>query len=300
MYSPYAKELCELCNQTNNNPSAEQIWSVIHGGNAPADLTLDNLNEKLLYSLCSQAEAYGKLIGRKINLQMISFDFIYSGVPIFKFFDKMKDIGTNDVTFNLADQKLADGFFPKLDNDIYKYGADNYGFGLDFSRGRIPFGAYNPNMSSAEQEGMTITVNNNNETVKFTRKELMAHENKDFSDKYHPYINNMVKHIDGLCVSKGQLASVGTITTQACNMVLKFISQYYKDISGKTDEHPANDYIITKNGDNISVKLLSKPEAKYKYYLDFNVGPNGEITLNEGSLTLPKVSTLIYPGEPPL
>ncbi len=297
MYAPYAKEIAELCNQTNNKPTPEQIWGIIHGGNAPEGLTLENLNEKLLSSLCAQTQAYGKMTGLALTASNMDWIFKSHGVPVFKFFEKMKDIAHNDVTFNFEDQKTGSGFFAEADSSNYKNGEENYGFALDFIRSRMPPGAYDPNKTRAEQEGSTITVINNNETVKYSRKEMMAHENTKFEEKHHPYIDGIVKHIDGLCKSKEQLAMVGAITTQITNRLTWSAHMYYKDISGGTLEHVANDYIVTKEGDNINVKLSSKPGAPYKLYVEYEVRPDGTATIKAGSVTLPKLSTQIARAE---
>ncbi len=299
VYAPYAKEISELCRQNNNNPSPQQLWTLIHGGEVPADLTAENLNEKLYVSLCCQTEAYGKMIGRPIDIANMGFYFSYSGVPIFRYLEKMKDIATGDVTFTLDDQTASDGIFKELTYDGFLNGADNYGFGLDFHRCRLPYGANDPTKTRAEQEGMTLTVVNDNQTVTFTRKEQLAHENKNFSDSFHPYINRMVQHIEGLCKSKEQLAMVGALTTQLTNNVMATLHTYYKDVAGAVFEHVANDFVITKDGDNLNVKITSKPGAKYTYSVEYVVGPDGTSSIREGSFTLPKVSTAIGAGEPP-
>jgi len=299
LYAPYAKEISELCRQNNNNPSPQQIWSLIHGGNAPADLTADNLNEKLLISLCSQYEAYGKMTGVRAQPETMHIYFVNSGIPIFRYFEKMKDIATNDVTFSFDDQTSSEGLFSMLNNHGYTHGEDNYGFGLDFHRSRLPYGANDPQKTREEQDGTTITVVNNNETVTFSRKEQLAHEDKNVSDPMHPYITKMVKHIDGLCKSKEQLAMVGVLTTQSTNNALLTLDSYYRDVAGEVKEHAANDFLITKEGDNINVKITSKPGAKYTYSVEYVVTPDGSSTIKEGTFTLPKVSTEIKKGEEP-
>ncbi len=299
LYAPYAKEICDLCSKTNNNPTPEQIWNLIHGGNAPENLTYDNLNEKMLMSLCAQTEAYGKMIGRDIDPSTMHLFFGYSGVPVFRYFEKMKDIATQDVTFSVADQKTSTGLFEELTNDNYRHGEENYGFGMDFHRARLPFGAYDPNKSRAEQDGITITVINNNETVTFSRKELMAHEDKHIEKNDHPYINKMVAHIDGLCKTKEQLAMVGTLTTQSTNTAFLTLHNYYREVAGGVLEHAANDFVITREGDNINVKIKSKPGTKYNYFVEYVVTPDGKSTIKEGTITLPKVGTLVGRGEEP-
>lgn len=277
-----AKELSELLDQSAGNPTPQQVWGVLHGGQAPADLNFDNLLNKLAVQFNEEIEALGNLLGKKHFDPFLIFGSLnLVGVNITDYIKKLSTADKEDIVFELSEQKGGQGVFPvdNINGCGFKNGSNDFGFGLDFPRAINPQG-----VTSDEGCKITLQTGNNKEKV-FTQKESWS--TKELNDN-RKYISNMVKEIrEGLGnISDQQLSGVGFCITQGIQSLLHEAPVLYFKVAVGT-EHTALDHTIRKldNG-KIQVTVKEKPgTAFFKFHMVMEVDENGKINCKEGKIT---------------
>ena len=301
LFAFQAGEIAQLLESTQGHPSPQQLWEILHGGQPPADLTMDNLADKVMRSMCQQIHAIGTLIGKPLLPDIVfSACRLKFGISPKAFIDKFRNCAHQDVTFTVNDQTGQSGLFPPPSRagKNYENGDHHYAFGLDFIRARMPCGSQpGPN----GETGCKITVQPpEGEPVMFNQSdyEQVPADGKD------AYLDQIPNEVSKLCQSEAQLAAVGVCTTQGVQGVLYSTGLAYWDVTGGTAEHTALDHHISKlpNG-NILVKISEKPGSLFKLDLQLEVSPEGLVsTRPESSFTAPSLDKIrdyqqAHPGE---
>ncbi|MCR5813117.1 MAG: hypothetical protein K6G15_01305 [Desulfovibrio sp.] len=291
----HAWSLSRLLEQTNGQPQPAQLWGVLHGGQPPQDLNLDNFTAKLMQRMSEEVDAFETMLGNKLT----SLDnFVFNahnnyGIPPFVLMDKFSNVQHEDVTLRMRDQTLHQGLFDLKPNTQFMHGKDAYGFGCDFIRAGMPPGA-----KHVSDEGCKITIVSAGqehvftwkEYVDFTRSEAEQGRTYPSGELGHPYMQNIVNAARPLCQNDLQLGTVGLCTTQAVQMALRYSGQIYKDVSGGALEHTALDHRI-EAGENGTVKvtITEKPGSLFRFRMEISVDPQGNPTMNQGEITFPSL-----------
>lgn len=278
------KEISDLLDKTDGNPTAQQLWTVLHGGQAPEGLTMDNLIEKLTLTLHDEIRAIGQLLGREDFIPDYVLPLIIDqGYSIDGFISKFSKADKEDIVFDLKDQKGTKGFFPveATGGLAYQDGSQIFAFGLDFERGINPQGVTSDDLIKISLETTS------GEKKVFSQKECQNSGNKDLSSR-QLYMKDMAEQIKvGLGnIPNKQLGSVGWCTCQAQLDLLKLVPLYYNRVSCG-NEHTALDYSIKKldNG-NVQVNIKEKPgTAFFSFNMVLEVSPNGEVNCKDGRIT---------------
>ena len=284
-----AEELSTLLDQTNGNPSAGQLWQVLHGGNAPADLTMDNFVEKYMSATVQEIHAYGLMIGSK-NMNpdfFIQLCLDTAGLSPAKLLEKFANVQHEDVVITIGDQQGKKGFFfEKLNGQEYWDGFHHYGFDNDSTRAKMPPGS--TDNGSTECCKIAVTDDQGKEVV-FTQQQYFNTE----KSKREEYLQSIVDAADKICANKKQLGTVGACTTQVLQMGLRYAGTIYRDVTGGAAEHTALDHYISKlpNG-NVQVKVTEKPGSLLKFNMQFEVDQEGIARMTEGSITYPSLDKI--------
>lgn len=277
-----AKELSELLDQSGGNPTPQQVWGVLHGGQAPADLNFDNLLNKLAIQLNEEIDALGKLLGKK-NFEplMVYGSLNLIGINITDYIKKLSTADKEDVVFELSEQNGGHGVFPIdcINGYQFKDGSSDFGFGLDFPRAINPQG-----VTSVEGCKITLQTGNNKEKI-FTEKESWNTGDLNGNKKY---TSNMAKEIRESLgnISDQQLCGVGFCITQGIQAILHEAPVLYYNVA-EGAEHTALDHTIRKldNG-KIQVTVNEKPgTAFFKFHMVLEVDVNGMINCKEGKIS---------------
>ena len=293
MFAFHAKELDALLEASNGNPTPQAMWAVLHGGEAPLDLSMDNFVEKLMQRTVEEVHAYAKMISAKMVYPdaFINLSYTALGISPNTLLQKFSTVAHEDVTITMHDQLLRHGLFQLGNGSAYKQGEHAYGFGLDFIRAQMPLGE-----KRMDGEGCKISVVVGGQEKVFTQKEYseFTKKEKEQGRSYrsgeldHPYMQQMVNTVRPLCQNDAQLASVGYCTTQAVQMALRNPKNFYKDVSGKAFEHTALDHRIEPAQDgNVKVTITEKPGSLFKFTMEITVDTEGKITMDKGEVTYP-------------
>jgi uncharacterized protein YrzB (UPF0473 family) len=284
-----SEELSALLDQTGGNPSAGQLWQVLHGGNAPADLTMDNFVEKYMSATVQEIHAYGQMIGN----DTIEPDFFIqlcldtAGLSPSKLLEKFANCQHEDVVITIDDQQGKKGFFSEtLLGDQFWNGKNHYGFDFDAQRAKMPAGS--DDNGSTECCKITLIDEQGKEVV-YTQKQYFDTENS----KREEYLQGFVDSVDKICANKKQLGTVGICTTQALQMGLRYAGSIYRNVTGGTGEHTALDHHISKlpNG-NVLVKVTEKPGSLFKFNMQLEVDQEGVAHMTQGSITFPSLDKI--------
>ncbi|MBQ7618437.1 MAG: hypothetical protein IJS50_06135 [Desulfovibrio sp.] len=293
MFAFHAKELDALLETSNSNPTPQALWQILHGGEAPHDLNMDNFVEKLMQRTVEEVNTYAKIINAKMVYPdaFINLSYTALGISPNTLLQKFSQVAHEDVTITMHDQLLHHGLFKIRDGTEYKDGSKAYGFGNDFIRAKMPLGE-----NRKDGEGCKISVVVNDQETVFTQKaynEFTAKE-KEQGRTYnagqldHPYMREIVNTVRPLCQSDAQLAGVGYCTTQAVQMALRNPKNFYKDVSGGAMEHTALDHRIEPlNDGSVKVTIKEKPGAFFKFNMEIVVDKEGKLTMNKGEVTYP-------------
>ena len=293
MFAFHAKELDAILDASGGNPTPQAMWGVLHGGEAPHDLSMDNFVEKLMQRTVEEVNAYAKMINAKMVYPdaFINLSYTVLGIPPNTLLEKFSKVAHEDVTISMNDQLLCHGLFQVNGSMGYKTGDHAYGFGTDFIRAKMPLGENRDN-----DEGCKIAVVVNGEEKVFTQKaysEFTKEEEKKGrtyrgGELDHPYMQQIVNTVRPLCQSDAQLAGVGFCTTQAVQMALRNPKNFYKDVSGGALEHTALDHRIEPLDDgNVKVTITEKPGTFFKFSMEIVVDKEGNLTMNKGEVTYP-------------
>ncbi|HBZ58858.1 MAG TPA: hypothetical protein DEO49_06900 [Sutterella sp.] len=284
-----SEELSALLDQTGGKPSAAQLWQALHGGNAPAGLTMDNFVEKYMSAMVQEIHAYGQLVGNP----SMDPDFLIqlcldtSGLSPAMLLEKFSNCQHEDVVFTIDDQQGKKGFFEDtFTGDGYWDGSGHYGFDFDSTRAKMPPGSFD----NGSEEGCKITViDAQGKEVVFTQQQYRETEPRGKA----PYLQNITDAASSICANNKQLGSVGRCTTQAIQMGLRYAGSIYRDVTGGAGEHTALDHHISKlpNG-NVQVKVTEKPGSLMKFNMVFEVDQNGVGYMKEGSITYPSLDKI--------
>ena len=291
----HAHSLSTLLAETNGNPSPAHLWQVLHGGEAPKGLTMDNFTAKLMQRICDETVAFQTMLG---NTGTTTHDFLFNthttyGIPPSVLMDKFADVQHKDVTLTRTDQKLGQGLFNIEPGTQFMNGEHAYGFGADFTRAGMPPGA-----KLVNQDGCKITIVNEGQEKVFTQKEYRdfnvseAAQGRTYerSSTNHPYLKKIVDAARPLCQNDAQLATVGLCTTQAVQMSLRYAGQIYKDVTGGGHEHTALDHRIEKQEDgSVKVTITEKPGSLFKFHMEISVDTQGKPTMTQGEVTFPSL-----------
>jgi len=301
LFAFQAGEISRLLESTQGQPTPQQLWEVLHGGEPPAGLTMDNLADKVMRSMCQQIHAVGTLIGKPLSPALFFMTCrLKIGMSPKTFISKLMQCPHQDVTFTVNDQTGKSGLFPppSLMGKNYEDGSHNFAFDLDFIRAGMPSGAQaGPN----GEAGCKITVQPlEGEPVVFKQSDYINVPD----DGKSQYLDQIPNEVRKLCQSEAQLAGVGICTTQAIQSALVSSALVYWNITGGSNEHTALDHHISKlpNG-NVLVKVSEKPGSLFKLDYQFEVSPDGMVTLRpESSFTLPSLDKVRayqqdHPGE---
>ncbi|MBQ7739424.1 MAG: hypothetical protein IJT59_07215, partial [Desulfovibrionaceae bacterium] len=293
MFAFHAKELDALLDASGGNPTPQALWGVLHGGEAPQNLSMDNFVEKLMQRTVEEVNTYAKMINAKMVYPdaFINLSYTVVGISPNMLLQKFSKVAHEDVTISMNDQLLRHGLFHLSGSMAYKNGDHAYGFGYDFPRAIMPLGE-----NRKDGEGCKISVVVNGQEKVFTQKEYkeFTKEEEKQGRKYgegqldHPYMQQIVNAVRPLCHSDEQLASVGLCTTQAVQQALRNPKNFYKDVSGRAFEHTALDHRIEPLDDgNVKVTVTEKPGAFFKFSMEIVVDKEGKITMNKGEVTYP-------------
>ena len=288
MFAFRADSISQLLDSTGGNPTAQQLWGVLHGGQPPAGLTMDNLADKYMRSVCQQIHAAGQLIGMNLTPEVFfSSCPLKIGMDPLALVNKIVQSAHGDVKFTFSDQVGKSGMFPlpSMMGKSYENGKEHYAFGLDFIRAIMPPGAQpGPN----GETGCKITVQPiEGEPVQFNQSDYK----KQPDNSKGAYLAQIPAEVRKLCQSDAQLAGVGICTTQAIQGALRSVPFFYWNVTGEGLEHTALDHHISKleNG-NVLVKISEKPGSLFKFDMQFEVAPDGMVSIRpESSLTLPSL-----------
>ena len=284
-----SEELSALLDETGGNPSAAQLWQVLHGGNAPADLTMDNFVEKYMSATVQEIHAYGQMIGNTIMNPdfFIQLCIDTAGLSPAKVLEKFANCQHEDVVITLDDQQGKKGFFyEKLVQAEYWDGSHHYGFDNDSARAKMPPGS--TDNGSTECCKITVTDDQGKEVV-YTQGQYFNTEKSQREN----YLQSIVDAADKICANKKQLGTVGGCTTQVLQMGLRYAGSIYRDVTGGAGEHTALDHHISKlpNG-NVQVKVTEKPGSLFKFNTVFEVDQEGVGHLIEASITYPSLDKI--------
>lgn len=284
-----SEELSALLDETGGNPSAAQLWQALHGGNAPADLTMDNFVEKYMSAMVQEIHAYGLMIG-STNMNpdfFIQLCIDTTGLSPAKLLEKFANCQHEDVVITLDDQQGKKGFFyEKLKGNEYWDGFHHYGFDNDATRAKMPPGS--ADNGSTECCKITVTDDQGKEVV-FTQRQYFNTEKSQREN----YLQGIVDAADKICANKKQLGTVGICTTQAIQMGLRYAGSIYRDVTGGAAEHTALDHQISKlpNG-NVQVKISEKPGSLLKFNTVYEVDKEGVAHLTDASITYPSLDKI--------
>ena len=289
LFAFHADAVSALIESTGGNPSAQQLWGVMHGGQPPADLTMDNFADKVMRSICQQIYSAGVLLGQPtvIPENIFSTCALKIGMNPMDLIKKIVQSAHGDVKFTFSDQVGQSGLFPQpsLMGKSYEDGSVHYAFGNDFIRAIMPPGA---KPGPKGETGCKITVQpEEGAPVEFNQSDY----EKVPKNEKGAYLSQIPNEVRKLCQSNAQLAGVGVCTTQAVLGALRSVPFFFADVTGGALEHTALDHHISKleNG-NILVKITEKPGSLFNMDLQFEVAPNGMVSIRpESSLTLPSL-----------
>ena len=292
-----ARAVSNLLTETGGNPSPNALWGVLHGGQPPANLTLDNFAEKIMERTTQEYRNYVQVIGQRIPLGINNFMNVCDsafGISAPKLLEKFSHANQEDITLTRNDQTMTGGIFNVSPSVDAESGRDAYGFGLDFIRTKMPLGAKN-----VSDEGIKITVVVDGQEKIFTQKaydQFNAQVEADGGRADHsgqltnPYIKQIVDTVEPLCQNKAQLAAVGVCTSQNVQMALRNANFVYKDVTGSALEHTSLDHRIEKQEDGtIKVTISEKEGSLFKFNMDVSVDVHGKINVNEANITFPSL-----------
>ena len=288
MFAYSADEVSQLLESTGGHPDARQLWGILHGGQPPAGLTMDNFADKLMRSVCQQIHTLGTLLGKPLTPEFfLSTCCLKIGIHPMTLINKILESTHGDVKFTVGEQTGKSGMFPQssLMGKTYENGHGHYAFGFDFIRAIMPPGAQ---PGPQGQTGCKITVQpEQGDPVEFHQSDYAAQP----QDDKEGYLAKIPAEVRKLCQTTAQLAGVGVCTTQAIQGGLRTVPFFYSDITGGGFEHTALDHHISKlaNG-NVLVKVSEKPGSLFKFDMQFEVAPDGMVSVRpESSFTLPSL-----------
>lgn len=284
----HVKELSELLDKTGGNPTAQQIWEIVHGGKAPSDLTMDNFVEKISLTLHSEIRALGAMMGKEFIPEFFLGYAVETGIPFNKLIQKLSKADKEDIVFDLKEQAGQRGPFSKHEVSGFQFekGKDNFGFSCDFGRTILAQGVKDKNYCQIK------LIDNNGQETLF--KESDYAEQPDIYAKKN-YLENIPKKIrEGLGnISDKQLAGIGNCVTQNMQSLLRNAKTLYYKVS-EGFEHTALDHTIKKldNG-NIQVTINEQPgTAFFKFHLVMEVRPDGVSFCTEGKITYASIEKI--------
>ena len=297
LFSMHAGEISELLTRTNGLPNPEDLWQIMHGGAAPADLTMQNFTQKLMNKFAAELNVY-KTIVNQPHMTLTTFFAaakVSYGISPVTLLQKMSKAQNEDFTIELKDQTLHDGMFTFGNGSKYQFGAEAYGFGTDFARAGMPLGAQGA-------EGNKITVIVKDVKTDFTKQEfdkINADASKNgvhyaYNDSKHPLYQQLVSTVRPLCASDAQLASVGLCTGQTVQSGLGALKTgIYPDCTGHLFEHCALDFTIEGSPDgHVKVHAKEKPGSLLTLNMHLDVDQTGKITVEQGSISYPSLNKL--------
>ena len=292
MFAFHAEELDALLEASGGRPTPAALWELLHGGEAPRGLSMDNFVEKLMQRTAEELYAYGKMVDESFEIDgFINICYAVTGIPPKTLLQKFSQVAHQDVTITMQDQQLLGGVFSDLDGKQFENGNDAYGFGFDFTRAKMP-----PGSDKKTDEGCRITVVAGGEEKVFTQKAYWEFTKNESAKglKYvegsleHPYMQQIVNAVRPMCKNDAQLAGVGKCTTQALQMALRNAKTFYKDVSGGAFEHTALDHRIEPQEDGtVKVTVTEKPGTLFKFHMEFAVDTAGVATMNKAEITYP-------------
>ena len=283
----HATEISKLLEDTGGKPTAQQLWAIVHGGNPPAELTLDNFAEKVTLAIHNEVRAFGNLMGKDFDPPTFVWLGREAGLAPDQLVKKFASGEKGEIVFKLSEQKGGRGFFAKKEIGGLRFAANNgakdhYGFSVDFYRAKNPEG-----VTSNEYCKLTVHTSDNKEIVITDRqyKDLKTPVEKAKFEKDVP--NKVREGLGG--VTEEQLGGIGWCCTQCIGVqsLLRFCPNFYY-IPSLPFEHTALNHSVKKleNG-NVQVTVTEKPgTAFFKCKMVFEITPNGIINNTEGEIRI--------------